>query len=232
MPVSRIAIVSILGFLAGYSHATAQQADVKGALVEAKACLASVYSSPDAAPLRAHIPLDMNAMTLAQLSDPTYASRTEISALMGIHPRILACRSALIAALGRTAPWGITIAQRLFAGGDDDKVLLVQRKLPWGEYVKRGRDRLLAASAEIQQQLSSTAAAGQQRMQDEAVRRAQQQATQVLEAQQRAIAQQQLLDASRTFFQMGQPSQLPYGAYTLPSAGTNCTYGGGYMHCN
>ena len=44
----------------------------------------------------------------------------------------------------------VPILTKEFAGADDDTIAFVQRKLSWGERVRRARDRALAMQTELQ----------------------------------------------------------------------------------
>jgi hypothetical protein len=205
-----VTLIFALGFLLSYDPAFAQQQEeAKRAFSEAKGCMANAYSSPQGALLRPHIPLDLNTVTLAQLSDAKYPTKAEAAALMAIHPLLAACRSALIGRMNSSAAWTVPIFQRLFAAEDDDRILLVQRRLTWGDYVKRGRDRLLAAAAEAQQQANAVVAHQQQ---NQAAQAQQRQAAALLEAQRRAVEQQQFqqnLDRMNTYWVPQFPHQAP-----------------------
>jgi len=73
-------------------------------LAQAKNCTMEVYNSPDAAVVRSHSPVDAREATLAQLSDQSLPSRPEIAAVLVLHPRIHACRKAILDGLLNTTP--------------------------------------------------------------------------------------------------------------------------------
>ena len=70
--------------------------------------------------------------------------------MLALHPRIQACRKAILDGLLGTMPSVVPVLAREFAGADDDTIAFVQRKLSWGERVRRARDRYLALQAELQ----------------------------------------------------------------------------------
>jgi hypothetical protein len=88
--------------------------------------------------------------TLVQLFDQTLATKQEIAAVLTLHPRIQVCRKVILDGLLSTTPSVVPILAKEYAAADDDTIAVVQRKLPWGERVRRGRDRLLALQVEIQ----------------------------------------------------------------------------------
>jgi hypothetical protein len=119
-------------------------------VAQARSCVSEAYNAPEAAELRPHIPLDVRQVTLAQLSDQSLPTKQEIDAVLAVHPRIQACRQAVLDGLLSTTPSVVPILTKEFAGGDDDTIAFVQRKLSWGERVRRARDRVLATQTELQ----------------------------------------------------------------------------------
>jgi hypothetical protein len=119
-------------------------------IAQAKSCGSEAYNAPEAAILRPHFPLDVREATLVQLFDQTLATKQEIAAVLTLHPRIQVCRKVILDGLQSTTPSVVPILPKEYAAADDDTIALVQRKLPWGERVRRGRDRLLALQVEIQ----------------------------------------------------------------------------------
>ena len=57
-------------------------------LAESMTCSTAVYQSPEAAPLRVHLPYNPKDATPAQLSDRAFATESEIAALQGAHQRL------------------------------------------------------------------------------------------------------------------------------------------------
>src|SRR5258708_26704212 len=107
-------------------------------------CIAAAYNSPEAAPLRAHEPLNPNDTTLAQLVDRSLATDGEIASLSAVHPRLRACQIDFLARLDRVAPALSPVFAGDYHSADDDLWLLMQRKMAWGEFNKRRRDRAVA----------------------------------------------------------------------------------------
>jgi hypothetical protein len=203
-------------------------------MAEATACLARLYNSPETASLRPHVPLNPINATAAQLSDPSYPTPPEIAAIRAIYPHFLECQHQAVAALAETLPGLVPVRERLHAVSQEDLRLLLERRLSWGAWLTHYRDRALILQAEAQRlpEYRAALAAQAQRQQQAAQQALLREQAELLNQQRQAIAQQQLLNAANTFSQMGQPSRLPYGAYTLPSSGLSCTYGGGYMQCH
>jgi hypothetical protein len=111
------------------------------ASAEIKACWTTIYNSPESAPLRAHLPLDVSDVTLRQLADPSLATREETQAVFAAHARLAPCRRAYVADLAQFEPILAPIYVAFYNERDDDTLALAQRRISWGEYVRRWRDR-------------------------------------------------------------------------------------------
>jgi hypothetical protein len=117
---------------------------------QAKACGDAIYDSPEAAPLRPHVTRDMREAALSQLSDTGSATKPEIDAILVLHPRLKACEKIVLDQLLNTTPSVVPILTKQYSSADDDTILLIQRKMPWGERVRRGRDRVNETVAALQ----------------------------------------------------------------------------------
>jgi hypothetical protein len=60
------------------------------------------------------------------------------------------CQRQGLDALVNTTPSVVPILTKAYSEGDDDTILLIQRKLNWGDYTKRRRDRLITLQAALQ----------------------------------------------------------------------------------
>jgi hypothetical protein len=84
-------VLPIVTLLAGCATAPQRQYQAIGTNTQAvvggaKACATAVYSTPEAAVLRPHLPFDVRDLTLAQLSDQSLATKEEIDAIFLLHP--------------------------------------------------------------------------------------------------------------------------------------------------
>lgn len=193
------------------------------------ACAQAAYDAPDTAAIRHHAPMDLRQASLAQLSDPSFPTNAEIPLIKRWHDRILACRQQMMSALGQAMPSVVPILTRGYSAADDVVVLLIQKKLSWGDAVRRGRDgtnTMIAEAGAEQQRLQSSAAQARAAAVQVQAMAAQEQAARS------AATTNALLDASRMFSAMGQPSRLPYGAYQLPSNSMTCNRAGTLTTCN
>jgi hypothetical protein len=147
------------------------------------ACMLAVRNSDDAAPLRARIPFDAREATLAQMTDPAKASDGEIKAIYVLHPRVKSCRREALDKLTGPAPAIAAIMGDTWEKSEQSLIDLVQRKITWGEYVRRVKEITAAATKEL-------AVAVQRERRDEA---AQRQAA--LDARARFRQTQRIIDA-------------------------------------
>jgi hypothetical protein len=111
---------------------------------ENASCMEAAYNSPEAAPLRAHQPFYPTDATLAQLVDRSLASEAEIASLTAVHPRLRACQIEFLSRLDRVAPTLSSLFARDYRDTDNDLVLLIDRKINWGEFTRRRRERAIA----------------------------------------------------------------------------------------
>jgi hypothetical protein len=173
-PLFTLAVAGLL--LTGCATAAQRQYQAmasgnRAILGEAKSCGEAVYNSPEAAPLRPHVPQSARDATLAQLSDQSLATKGEIDAILLLHPRLKACQKAVLDGLLNTTPSVVPILTREYAAADDDTILLIQRKMPWGERVRRARDRINATEAELQSEARSVTAGLERQHEGELARR-------------------------------------------------------------
>jgi len=115
-----------------------------------KECGTAVYNSADFAPLRSHLPASVADATLQQLADASLASPEEVRAIYAIHPQMQQCRKTFLTNLAQTEPSLVPIFTTSFNKADDDLGAVTQRKLSWGDYLHRARDRSTQLQAQIQ----------------------------------------------------------------------------------
>ena len=166
-------------------------------------CLLAAYSSPNAAPLRVHEPFNVNEATLAQLADNSFATEAEIASVSAVHPRLRGCQNEFLGQLEKLAPAFAPIFAESDRDADDDTVALIQRKMTWGDYTKRRRDRAIAGQEAIIAEERKLAA----------------------EDQARAAAMIQGLAAAYAITQAAQPAPPPRATFTT------CTQQGAFLNC-
>jgi hypothetical protein len=206
--------VLMTGLLAGCATAAQRQYQAmttgnRAIVTEAKVCVEAIYNAPEAAPLRPHTPLNPTDASLTQLSDKSLATKADIDAILLLHPRLKGCQKTILDGLLNTTPSVIPILTREYAAADDDTILLIQRKMSWGERVRRARDRVTATQAAIQNEARSVTAGLERQHEGELARR------------------QAALDAMARW---GQTQQM-INAMNRPVT-TNCTnLGSGIVNC-
>jgi hypothetical protein len=151
----QVGVVAAALLLAACATAAQRQYQAMGTNTQAvvggfKACVSGLYSAPEAAPLRPHIALDVREITLAQLSDQSLATKEEIDAIFILHPRLQQCQKAELDGLMNATPSLVPILAAEYNKGEDNTLLLVQRKESWGEFSKRRRDVGMAGLGELQ----------------------------------------------------------------------------------
>jgi len=99
--------------------------------------------------VRVHEPFNVNDATLAQLADNSFATEPEIASVSAVYPRLRGCQNEFIGQLEKLAPAFAPIFAKSYRDADDDTVALIQRKMTWGDYTKRRRDRAIAGQEAI-----------------------------------------------------------------------------------
>ena len=144
--------------LAGCATQAQQQAQMmmsnsESALAQVNSCTTSIYNSPDYAPLRPHIPLDLRQVTLEQLADTRKITKSEVKAIYAVHPKLQSCRQNYLDQIVQTTPSLASIEAATFSRNNLDIVKLVHGKLTWGQFVERTQ----SVFAEGAEQLSTEA---------------------------------------------------------------------------
>ena len=139
-----LALLVLVGGCATAAQRAAQQMNgaAKLAMTEFAACDAAVRARPEFAAVLARVPLSEQA-SIAQLTDNTVPTENEARLVAAIHDENLKCRQRLLEQARAIEP---RVAGALLAGwqeGDENTVLLVQRKITWAEATKR-RQQIMA----------------------------------------------------------------------------------------
>jgi len=140
-------VVLMAAILIAFAGATRAQSPQPPFVAEFNGCIAAILNSASAAPIRRHFPLDAREATIEQLSDEARATVPEIRSIEAVHPQIKACQQRALDQLNAIDPASATVLARLQADAENDMILLVQRKISWGERTRRARDRYLEAQA-------------------------------------------------------------------------------------
>lgn len=142
-----IAIVLCINFTGcGATHAEIQSQALKESLSKtmkvAKACMAAVYNKDENELLRPHTPLnfDIKFASIQQLTDKSYMSEDQKSALYVVHPMMQECRMTALNDLTASVPTMVPIAEEQMAYSEENLIRLVKKQITWGQYTKNAKD--------------------------------------------------------------------------------------------
>jgi hypothetical protein len=174
--VKQVWFVAAVLLVTGCATAAQRQYQAMGINTQAviggfKSCVAALYSAPEAAPLRPHIPRDVRDLTLAQLSDRSFTTNEENNAIFLLYPRLQQCQKTYLDGLSGAIPSFVPILSREYIENEDSVLLLVQRKQSWGDFSKRRRDMELEAQSQIQAEARRVIAGLEQSHEAELARR-------------------------------------------------------------
>ncbi len=96
--------------------------------------------------------MDVRQATLEQLSDASKITKVEAAAIFKVHPRLQECRHSALDQIAQTTPTFVPILANEYSKNDLLLVDLIQRKISWGEELKRARELVADATAELMQE--------------------------------------------------------------------------------
>jgi hypothetical protein len=97
-----------------------------------------------------HFPFDLRDATLEQLSDPSKITDQEAAAIVTIRPQAQECRKAFLDAMSRSMASVVPIFAEGYARADDNLLALLKGGENWGEFVRQGRDNVIATDQAVQ----------------------------------------------------------------------------------
>jgi uncharacterized protein YjbI with pentapeptide repeats len=97
-------------------------------------CFSREFGTPEANPLRTHMPLVATEATPEQLADRSFATDEEVAAFEAIASRMDQCNQNYLAQLSAISSSLQTAVSAIYAKLANDFVLLKNRKITWGEY--------------------------------------------------------------------------------------------------
>jgi hypothetical protein len=122
-------------------------------------CRSSISAKPEYRSLARHMPLvDVNEATLTQMTDTSLATPDDYHVIADWQHDIRACRDQLLEAIARIDPLYVPIVLTGWNNDDEVLVLLVRRKLAWGDAVMRLRVDRAELLTKVADQLSRTMA--------------------------------------------------------------------------
>jgi hypothetical protein len=149
-----VTVAAMVGLLFGCATAAQRQYQAiatnnRSAAQTFQTCVVNLYNSPEVAPLRTNLPLDVNHATLAQLANRSFATDVEVRAILQNHPKLQTCRQAFLAQLSQTMPTFAPIFIANETRSDSNVIELIQRKVAWGEFLQRESARTIEATAQL-----------------------------------------------------------------------------------
>lgn len=135
-------------------QAQANAGRIKPISAQSTACMSAIYTDPQAEPIRRHAPFNAREATPDQLADRTMASPQDIAAIDYLHPRAQACQKQAIDALAGTMPGAAAALTTAYARGEGDISLLRDRRMTWGDFTTRRRDRAVELQATLNAELA------------------------------------------------------------------------------
>lgn len=162
--------------LAGCTTAAQRQAQAiasnnQEAAAILQSCTRAVYDSAGFEPLRAHVPLNPDQLTLEQLADTNLATDGEIKAILLLHPAFQACSTDYLNQIALTTPTLVPIFATMLTRRDEALVGAIQKTVSWGEYLTQVRELLAEARTQGAEEGRRIAAGLEQSHQAELVRR-------------------------------------------------------------
>jgi hypothetical protein len=103
-------------------------------------CIRAVRRKPEYQGLASHFPDRTGNYTLQQLSDQSLPTTSEARAMTAYSDEaVSSCNRPAIEELGRISPAIGAITQRSLAASQDAVLLVVQRKVTWGEFAQKAK---------------------------------------------------------------------------------------------
>lgn len=138
---------------AGYTlegpRAAALALGIKPITARMTACVRSAYDAPEADSIRGKLPFNAATATDEQLSDPSYVTGPEITAINALYPRVKVCQRDALAALAPVAPAIVPVLSQSYKAGDEHVAALEGGKLSWGAFTTLRKNRAVAVKDEI-----------------------------------------------------------------------------------
>jgi hypothetical protein len=135
----------------------ANSAKIQPIVAQSVACVSALYSEPQAEPIRRHAPFNAREATASQLADRALAMPDEIAAIDLLHPRFQTCQKQTVDQLSTTMPGLVAILSASYARGEGDISMLRDRRMTWGEFTTRRRDRAIEVQGALKAELGKGA---------------------------------------------------------------------------
>lgn len=131
----------------------ANVAKIKPILAQTSACVVAVYSAPEAEPIRLHSPYNPAETTPEQLADRAFVTDSEIAIIGALYPRLVECQQNTLRQISTPMPSLVPMLSAQYATGAEEITLLKSRKLTWGDFNTRRKNRLVDFQARLTAEL-------------------------------------------------------------------------------
>lgn len=146
-----LAVLAVLPLVACSTQAQRQashlQESIQAAQAEGQTCIDKALKHPAVMALRSKTNIT-GPLSLTQRADPSYANEEEISKLLIWDQLARPCREILVKGITKTAPSLAMVDVNTFEQADNLKLLLIKKKITWGEYNKRRSELMRTHQAE------------------------------------------------------------------------------------
>jgi|SRR5579859_5289520 hypothetical protein len=141
--------------------------DAQALVHKNEACQNAIYRSPDFAPLRVHIPVDIYRTAPEQLADTNFVSDEEIHAISLTHPLAQVCWAEFLNELSKLNPSLAVIWTNRITKAQKSLIDLLQKKQSWGQHIRRSLDAALDGRAQFAAEAQRSVAGAYQSSQTE-----------------------------------------------------------------
>jgi hypothetical protein len=151
----RLVVILCLAMAGCATAAQRQGEQIKTGLgaaeAEMKACVAAMNNDPSYAGLQQHFPFnDIRQATLAQMTDDSLVSSSDVALMSSRRSIIIGCESKLEETLSRVLPPLVPIIVETRTEQDNNLLDLVKHKASWGAYVVRSQAIIASQAAKMQ----------------------------------------------------------------------------------
>ena len=122
---------------------------IQSIIAQFQACRAAFHTAPDAETLWRHSPMSAADATLAQLSEPSFATDQEITLIKIYNSKAQACQQNLLDALSSAMPRLVPPISTSFTERADQVARLEDHEITWGEFNTRLRRSAIELRATI-----------------------------------------------------------------------------------
>jgi hypothetical protein len=147
-----------IGYTPQNPQVQANSATIQPIVAQSVACASALYSEPQNEPIRRHTPFNARDATATQLADRALATPDEIAAIDSLRPRLQVCQKQTVDQLSTTMPSMDAILAASYARGEGDISMLRDRRMTWGEFTTRRRDRASEVQGALKAELGRGAA--------------------------------------------------------------------------